>query len=45
MEHRPFNPKSESHQEFLKNLLTKIQSFENQINISKELEFVQNQII
>lgn len=45
MEHRPFNPKSESHQKFLKNLLTKIQSFENQINISKELDIVQNQIV
>ena len=45
MEHKPFNPKSESHQEFLKNLLTKIQSFENQIDISKEREIIQNQII
>lgn len=45
IEHRPFNPKSESHQKFLNNLLTKIQSFEKQIDISKEKEAIQNQII
>ncbi|MCP9762003.1 GSCFA domain-containing protein [Lacihabitans soyangensis] len=45
IEHRPFNPKSESHQKFLKNLLTKIQSFENQIDISKEKVAIQNQIL
>ncbi len=44
IEHRPFNPNSENHQKFLQNLLTKIQTFENQIDISKEKEAIQNQI-
>lgn len=44
LEHRPFNPNSENHQKFLQNLLTKIQTFENQIDISKEKEAIQNQI-
>ncbi len=44
IEHRPFNPNSKNHQKFLQNLLTKIQTFENQIDISKEKEAIQNQI-
>lgn len=44
IEHRPFNQNSKNHQKFLLNLLTKIQSFENQIDISKEKEAIQHQI-
>jgi hypothetical protein len=44
IDHRPFNPKSKNHQKFLKNLLTKIQTFENQIDISKEETAIKNQI-
>ncbi len=42
--HRPFNPKSETHQTFLKKLLIKIQSFENQIDISTEKEIIERQM-
>jgi Mor family transcriptional regulator len=45
IDHRPFNPAANKHQEFLKTLLKKIQVFENQIDISKEMETVQSQII
>lgn len=45
IDHRPFNPASNKHQEFLKTLLKKIQVFENQIDISKEMQTVQSQII
>lgn len=44
IDHRPFNPKSKNHQKFLQNLLTKIQTFENQIDISKEEAAIKNQI-
>jgi hypothetical protein len=44
IEHRPFNSKSDKHQRFLANLLTKIQSFENQIDISQEKEIISRQM-
>ncbi|MCF8323925.1 MAG: GSCFA domain-containing protein [Leadbetterella sp.] len=44
IDHRPFNPKSKNHKKFLQNLLIKIQTFENQIDISKEEAAIKNQI-
>jgi hypothetical protein len=44
IDHKPFNPKSKNHQKFLQNLLIKIQTFENQIDISKEEAAIKNQI-
>ena len=45
IQHRPFNPKTEKHQIFLKTLLIKIQTFENQIDISEEYQMIKQQII
>lgn len=45
LNHRPFNPKTTTHQNFLKELLVKIERFQNVINIGDEVELIKNQII
>ncbi len=45
LNHRPFNPKSNSHQTFLKNLMIKLVSFETYFDVSVEKEIIQNQLL
>ncbi|AMM50081.1 hypothetical protein TH61_01295 [Rufibacter sp. DG15C] len=43
--HRPFSPESASHQKFLHQLLTKLQSISSQVDVQKEIASVKSQLI
>jgi lysophospholipase L1-like esterase len=45
LKHRPFQPESEAHQSFLKNLLNKLEHFGNLVDVEKEKELVKAQLI
>lgn len=45
LSHRPFQPKSEAHQLFLKNTINKLEHYKNSVDVSKELEALHNQLI
>ena len=45
LNHKSFQPNSESHQKFLANLLMKLEVISSQINVSEELEMVKKQLI
>lgn len=42
--HKPFNPKTNQHQTFIKKTIEKIQSLSDKIEIEKELKFLNNQL-
>lgn len=42
--HRPFNPSSESHQKFLKNLLAKLERLNAEFDFSHEIQSVKNEM-
>ncbi len=42
--HKPFNPKTEAHQKFLKNLLQELQAMQKNFDVSEEIAQVQRQI-
>lgn len=44
VQHKPFNPKSEAHQKFLKNLLQELQAMQKNFDVSEEIAEVQRQI-
>ena len=43
--HRPFNPQNAKHQEFLKKLKEKIETFDNQIDTNEEINFINQNLI
>lgn len=45
LSHRPFHPESKGHQEFLRETLTKIKELKSIINVDKELNLIQSQLI
>lgn len=45
IDHKAFHPTSESHQNFLKKLRAKIKNFEVQVDVAKELNLIDQQII
>jgi hypothetical protein len=45
LDHRPFHPTSEAHQEFLKKLEQRISVYASNINVESELKYVRNQLI
>ena len=44
LEHKPFNPESGTHQDFLKSLLKKMIQLNNKIDFTKEIEILKKQI-
>jgi hypothetical protein len=44
LSHKPFHPASESHQRFLKDLLTKLESYRNTISVESEIDVVKQQM-
>ena len=42
--HKPFQPKSEAYQEFLKNTLIKLKSFEHLLDVNSEIQLIQEKI-
>lgn len=45
LNHLPFQPRSESHQTFLKNTLNKIKEFSSQVDTKNEIEQIKKQLI
>ncbi|MTI40188.1 GSCFA domain-containing protein [Fulvivirga lutimaris] len=45
IQHRPFNPNSEKHQQFIKATIKRIEALPQEISFSKELETLRNQLI
>ncbi|WP_304233694.1 GSCFA domain-containing protein [Jiulongibacter sediminis] len=45
LNHRPFQPESESHQKFLRNLLNRLEQLGNTIDVEKEKELVKAQLM
>jgi hypothetical protein len=45
LSHKPFHPHSDSHQQFIKQTLLKIETFRPMIGVDKEIEFLRNQLI
>lgn len=45
LSHRPFHPHSDSHQQFIKHTLEKLETFRSLIPVDKEIEFLKNQLI
>lgn len=45
IDHRPFNPASEKHQQFIKATIKKIELLPQEISFSKELEMLRNQLL
>lgn len=45
LEHRPFLPASSAHQQFLKELLTQLQELKSVVNVDKEWNEIQGQIL
>jgi hypothetical protein len=45
LNHRPFNPKSSKHQEFLKKIKEKIEAYDNQIDTKIEMELINQNLI
>lgn len=44
LNHKPFNPKSKKHQDFLKNLLEKLYEFRGKVDVDKEMEIARKQL-
>ncbi|MCS6795771.1 MAG: GSCFA domain-containing protein [Raineya sp.] len=44
LQHKPFNPTSEAHQNFLKNLLQELQDMQKYFDVSQEIQEVRSQI-
>lgn len=44
MAHRPFNPDSEAHKKFIKNTISKLSQLKEQVNVDKEIEYLQKQL-
>jgi hypothetical protein len=44
LQHRPFQPQTLSHQNFLKATLKQLEELKNTINVTKEIEFVKSQL-
>jgi transcription termination factor NusB len=42
--HKPFQPSSTAHQQFLKSLYTKVSELKNMVNVEEELSFIKSQI-
>ncbi|MGE0772714.1 MAG: GSCFA domain-containing protein [Cyclobacteriaceae bacterium] len=42
--HRPFNPESAQHQQFLKNTIAKLNELKNQVDVSREVRDLEQQI-
>ena len=45
LSHKPFQPRSEDHQKFIKQTMIKLESLKSKIDISTELETLQHQVI
>ncbi|HEY0651744.1 MAG TPA: GSCFA domain-containing protein [Chryseosolibacter sp.] len=45
LRYKPFHPESESHQKFLKNVLTKLLSLQSDVNVAAEIANVESQLI
>jgi hypothetical protein len=45
LNHRPFNPKSSKHQEFLKKMKEKLKPYDNQIDTKKEMDLINQHLI
>lgn len=45
IDHRPFQPHSESHQKFLQSTLKKLQALNEKVDLSVEMEEIKNQLI
>jgi hypothetical protein len=45
LNHRPFNPNTPEHQKFLQSTLKELHLLSNQINLSKEIDQINKQII
>ena len=45
LQHKPFHPQSKKHQQFLLNLITRLNKFENVVDIAKEKQLIEAQII
>lgn len=45
LSHRPFNPKYKSHQDFIKKQLERLSKLDNQINVSKEVQLLESQLV
>ncbi|MEQ9165891.1 MAG: GSCFA domain-containing protein, partial [Fulvivirga sp.] len=45
IDHRPFNPASEKHQQFIKATIKKIELLPQEISFSQELEMLRNQLL
>jgi hypothetical protein len=45
LNHKPFNPGSASHQQFLQQTLKKLERFKNKIDIEKETDFIKKQLL
>ncbi|GAB5527850.1 MAG: GSCFA domain-containing protein [Roseivirga sp.] len=45
MQHKPFHPVSPAHQQFLKDLILKVQNLSEQVDVSKELTALKSQLI
>jgi lysophospholipase L1-like esterase len=44
MEHRPYHPNSEAHQNFLKELLNKLEALKDTVSVEEEIKIIQSQI-
>ena len=44
MAHKPFNPKSEGHQKFIKKTIEKLNQLKDQVNVDKEIESLRKQL-
>jgi hypothetical protein len=45
MAHKPFHPNTKAHQDFLKEILRKLDMLKNQVNTETEVKFIQDQLI
>lgn len=45
MQHKPFHPASTAHQQFLKDLIEKVQNLSGKVDVSKELTALKSQLI
>lgn len=45
MSHRPFNPATEEHQQFLRNTLKNLETLKNRVNVDKEISIIKEQIL
>jgi hypothetical protein len=44
LNHKPFLPESESHQQFLRNTLNQLEALQSKVNLSKEINIIKSQL-